>query len=77
MREQMESGRTCLDGDFGFARLVIVKSDRTAADGSVLWDVFVQQDPNKKANQSASTKPDWYAPAAPEYPIGSFKADVP
>jgi hypothetical protein len=76
MREHIESGRTCLDGDFGFARRLIVKSDKTAADGSVLWDVFVRQDPNKETNQSASTKSGWHTPATPD-PIGSFEADVP
>ena len=50
-----DDGRIYLTGDLGFARLVLVKSDRRAEDGSEIWDVLVQR------------KRDWHHPNIPEY----------
>ena len=50
-----EDGRIYLTGDLGFARLVLVKSERRAEDDSEVWDVHVQR------------KRDWHHPNMSEY----------
>ena len=37
-----EDGRTYMAGEFGLARVFIVKSDRKGEDGSATWDVLVR-----------------------------------
>ena len=59
-----EAGRSYLTGDLGLSRLVIIKSDKRADDGSVVWDIYVQQDAAKETEQSAGVKPSWHQPAA-------------
>ena len=59
-----EAGRPCLIGDLGLSRLVIMKSDKSADDGSVVWDIYVQQDAAKETEQSLGVKPSWHQPTA-------------
>lgn len=69
-----EKGHSCVVGDFGLARIVLVRSDKTVGDGSILWDMYIE------ARLKEMTQPDksgWHAPATPEYPIGSLVAEVP
>jgi hypothetical protein len=59
-----EEGRPYLTGALGLSHLVIMKSDKTAEDGAVVWDVYVQQVAAKETEQSAGVKPSWHQPAA-------------
>jgi hypothetical protein len=59
-----EAGTPYLTGDLGLCRLVIVKSDKRAEDGTVVWDIYVQQDAAKETEQSAGVKPSWHQPTA-------------
>jgi hypothetical protein len=41
-----------------------MKSDKSADDGSIVWDIYVQQDAAKETEKSAGVKPSWHHPTA-------------
>jgi len=61
---ESRNGNRYFSGRLGYAKLVVLKSDKTADDGTPIWDVLMQEAPLNGKHQ----KPDRAAKAATQAP---------
>ena len=82
---ESRNGNRYFAGRLGYAKIVVLKSDRTAEDGTPVWDVLVQEvplngkhqkperaaaaDPKSKAHEQPASRVDFNAPLNDEIPF--------
>ena len=78
---ESRNGNRYFSGRLGYAKLVVLKSDKTADDGTPIWDVLMQEaprpkpertaaaDPKSEAQQQPASRDDFNAPLNDEIPF--------
>jgi hypothetical protein len=68
---ESRNGNRYFAGRLGYAKIVMLKSDRTADDGTPVWDVVMQEAPRQKPNEASAVKASNKAPSR-----GNFNAPL-
>ena len=69
---ESRNGRRYLTGRLGYAKIAVLKSDRTTDDGTQIWDVLMQETPYSGTRQAPKTAPDTEAPIEIPAPVEPY-----
>jgi hypothetical protein len=75
---ESRNGNRYFAGRLGYAKIVVLKSDRTAEDGTPIWDVLMQEAPLNGKHQKSDRAPAGKASSeTPEKPANRGNVNAP